>query len=146
MVIIFLATLFLSVLAIVARWIGHSLSFAEPLSRHLILLLAFVGGVSAIEKNVHIKIDLFSSLFEKKISSTWTKWIHSFILILSAMVSFFLVKASYDFYLVEQEFGAEGILGFHSSHLVSIIFLGFSLVFMKYVLSLLITLTGDRHD
>lgn len=128
----------LSVLAIILRWLGHSLMWIEPLARHLVFLSAFFGGSLATSQNVHIKVDLFTKLVERS-SSHVVHWLHRNIISLFCLVvCLFLVKSGWDFYLVEKEFGSPGFLEIHSATLVAIIPFGMGLIALRFLNQLLI--------
>jgi TRAP-type C4-dicarboxylate transport system permease small subunit len=128
----------LSVSAIVLRWVGHSLMWLEPLTRHLVFLSAFLGGSLATSKRVHIRVDLLTKLVEIS-NSKIIKWIHHNLINLFCFITcLFLTKASYDFFLVEKEYGAPAFLDIHSSWLVGIIPLGMGLITLRFLNQLLI--------
>jgi TRAP-type C4-dicarboxylate transport system permease small subunit len=121
--------LILGVFSIFGRWAGVSPLWIDPLIRHLVLLLAFLGAALASQKNLHIKMDAFTKIIEK-----WPSKIRSIIEIFSTgitvVVLFFLTYSSYQFFLVEKEYAQEAILGLQSHYLVFIIPFGFSLMVM----------------
>lgn len=130
----------LSVLAIILRWMGSSLMWIEPLVRHLVFLSAFMGGSIATSKNVHIKVDLLTKLVEMTHSRVLL-WIHkNLVSIFCLIVCLFLLKAGWDFYLVEKEFGAPGFLHIHSAYLVGIIPFGIGLITLRFFNQLMIGL------
>lgn len=142
-----LVTLALAVLSIVLRWIGSSPLWLEPLIRHLVFLSAFLGGSLATSKKVHIKIDLLTHFLERS-SSKVLRWFHqnliSFFCFLTTLV---LLKASWDFYLVEKEFGSESFLSLHSSVLVGIIPVGLGLICLRFFNRLILGLIqGDAVE
>lgn len=122
-----------AVLSIVLRWLGMSPSWIEPLVRHLVFLSAFLGGSLATSKNVHIKVDLLTKVVEAS-SSKILHWLHRNVVALFCLVTtIVLTKASYDFFLVEKEFGAPSFLGIHSAYLVGIIPLGMGLIALRFL-------------
>ncbi|HXH76499.1 MAG TPA: TRAP transporter small permease subunit [Bacteriovoracaceae bacterium] len=124
--------LILAVSSIVLRWMGSSPMWLEPLTRHLVFLSAFFGGSLATSKNVHIRVDLLSKLIEMTKSRALI-WIHHNLLALFCFVTCaFLMKASYDFFIVEREFGAPAFLDIHSSWLVGIIPFGIGLIALRF--------------
>ncbi|MBA2405547.1 MAG: TRAP transporter small permease subunit [Bdellovibrionales bacterium] len=128
----------LAVFAIALRWLGSSLMWIEPLVRHLVFLSAFLGGSLATSKNVHIKVDLFTKLIEMS-KSKIILWTHkNLVCLFCLIVCVFLVKAGWDFYLVEKEFGAPGFLEIHSALLVGIIPLGMGLITLRFFNQLMI--------
>lgn len=140
-----LIILTLAVLAIVLRWLGSSVMWIEPLVRHLVFLSAFLGGSIATSKRVHIKVDLLTKLVEKSHSKI-LKWFHSNLISLFCfIVCFFLTKAGWDFFLVEQEFGAPAFLNIHSSYLVAIIPFGMGLIGLRFLNQLMVGILQGRE-
>jgi TRAP-type C4-dicarboxylate transport system permease small subunit len=106
--------LFLAVASIVLRWFGESLMWLEPLVRHLVFLSSFLGGSLATSKNVHIRVDLLTKIIEKSQSKV-VKWLHHNLVVFFCFVTTaVLVKASYDFFIVEKEYGAPAFLEIHT--------------------------------
>jgi TRAP-type C4-dicarboxylate transport system permease small subunit len=117
----------------------------EPLVRHLVFLSAFLGGSVATSKRVHIKVDLLTKLVEKS-QSKILKWFHSNLISLFCfIVCFFLTKAGWDFFLVEQEFGAPAFLNIHSSYLVAIIPFGMGLIGLRFLNQLMVGILQGRE-
>jgi len=130
--------LFLAVTSIVLRWFGESLMWLEPLVRHLVFLSSFLGGSLATSKNVHIRVDLLTKIIEKSQSKV-VKWLHHNLVIFFCFVTTaVLVKASYDFFIVEKEYGAPAFLEIHSSYLVAIIPFGLGLISLRFLNQLLL--------
>ena len=132
--------LFCAVLSIVLRWLGKSELWIEPMVRHLVFLSAFFGGSLATSKNVHIRVDLFTKIIEAS-SSKFLKWLqHNILNLFCLVVCAVLTKASYDFYLVEKEYGAPSFLGIHSGYLVAIIPFGMGLISLRFLNQVIIGL------
>ena len=142
-----LIILSLAVSSIVLRWMGMSPLWIEPLIRHLVFLSAFLGGSLATSKRVHIKIDLLTHVLDKS-SSRILHWLHSNIISLFCLITVtVLMKASWDFYLVEEEFGAPAFLEIHSSWLVGIVPLGLGLIALRFLNRLLLGLIqGESRE
>jgi len=139
-----LIILVLAVSSILLRWLGRSPLWIEPLVRHLVFLSTFLGGSLATSKRVHIKIDILTHLLEKR-SSPLIRWFHqNLILVFSFIVTLILMWASWEFFQVEKEFGAESFLGIHSSLLVGVIPLGFGLISLRFFNQLLIGLLSHN--
>tara|TARA_R110000868_G_scaffold117600_8_gene312288 strand:+ start:1997 stop:2491 length:495 start_codon:yes stop_codon:yes gene_type:complete len=123
----------LSVFAIVMRWFETSYHWLEPFVRHLVFLSTFLGGVIATGRGTHIAIDIL----HKKIEDTGPEWLKhlSFrtLNIASSLVLFWLVKASWDFTVIEFEYGREVFWGIHSGILVGIIPFGLSLIAYRFL-------------
>ncbi len=136
-----------AVLSIVLRWLGESPSWLDPLVRHIVFLSAFLGGSLATSKNVHIKVDLLTKVVEAS-SSKVLHWLHrNLVAFFCFVTTLILMKASFDFFLVEKEFGAPAILGIHSAYLVGIIPFGMGLISLRFLnLLLLGLLQGEAHE
>lgn len=141
------AILGLAVLAIVLRWMGSSVMWIDPLTRHMVFLSAFLGGSLATSKNVHIRVDLLTKLVEMS-NSKVLKWVHHNIVALFCFVTcLFLMKSGYEFYLVEKEFGAPAFLDIHSGFLVGIIPFGMGLIALRFLNQLLLgILNGGQNE
>ncbi len=137
----------LAVLGICLRWIGLSPLWLEPLVRHLVFLSAFLGGSLATSKGVHIKVDLLTKLVESS-SSKFLQWFHrNIILMFCFITTLVLMKTSFDFFLVEKEFGAPAFLKIHSAYLVGIIPFGMGLICLRFFNQLLKGLmTGEKRE
>ena len=133
------AILFLSVGSIVLRWLGESLLWIDPLTRHLVFSCAFLGGSLATSAGVHIRIDLASKLLERSSSRTLKLGYKILLLTFSFCVCAVLTLASWDFFLSEKEFGSPDFLGIHSSYLVGIIFVGTGLIALRFLNRIFIT-------
>jgi TRAP-type C4-dicarboxylate transport system permease small subunit len=134
----------LAVLSIVLRWLGSSPLWLEPLVRHMVFLSAFLGGSLATSANVHIKVDLLTKLVEAS-SSKLLHWLHRNLVALFCFITcLILAKASYDFFLVEKEFGSPSFLDIHSAYLVAIIPFGMGLIALRFLNQFLLgLLQGD---
>ena len=137
----------LAVSSIVLRWMGSSPLWIEPMVRHMVFLSAFFGGSLATSKGVHIKIDVLTHLLDKT-SSRIIHWLHkNSIAFFCLVVSTALMKASYDFYLVEKEYGSPAFLDIHSSMLVAIVPFGMGLISLRFLNRLILGLiqAGSRE-
>lgn len=118
---------------IVSRWFHTSFIWVEPVVRHLVFIAAFMGAVLATGKKTHIKIDLVGRWLEGGGKPRLRKAHFIFISLFSALACFLLAKAGYDFTLVEAQYGKKVFWGLHSSYLVAIIPLGFSLIGIRFL-------------
>lgn len=138
--------LLLAVSAIVMRWMGQSLMWMEPLTRHLVFLSTFLGGSLATSRNEHIKVDLLTKLIEKSPSRA-LHWCHrNIVTVFCFLVCFYLTRSGWDFYLSEKEFGAPSFLDIHSAWLVGIIPAGMALITLRFLNRLLLSIfQGDAQ-
>ncbi|HXH29800.1 MAG TPA: TRAP transporter small permease [Bacteriovoracaceae bacterium] len=143
----FFVILALSVSSIVLRWLGQSPGWLDPLVRYLVFICAFLGGSLATSRGVHIRVDLFTKLVEASDSKA-LHWIQRNLVALFCLVTtVVLTKASWDFFLVEKEFGAPSFLHIHSSNLVAIIPLGIGLIALRFFNQLILGLyTGESRE
>lgn len=125
----------LSLVGIVARWLGLSFMWLDPLVRHLVLITAFGGGVVAVGKKNHIKIDLLSHPIER-MSSQGRSMVQVVLALATALVTAALTWSAWLFYLSEQEYGAHGLLGIHSSLWVLIFPIGWGAMTLRWVSSI----------
>ena len=146
LVVSFFLILVLAVAAIILRWMGQSLMWMEPLTRHLVFLSAFLGGSLATSRNEHIKVDVLTKLIEKS-SSKVLHWMHlNLVTLFCFLVCLGLFKSGWDFFLSEQEFGAASFLNIHSAYLVAIIPFGIALIALRFLNKLLISVfQGDQY-
>ncbi len=137
----------LAVTAIVLRWLGSSPLWIEPLVRHLVFATAFLGGSLATSKGAHIKVDLLTHLVERSRSPV-VHWLHRNLVVLFCLITTIsLVKASWDFFLVEREYGAPAFLEIHSAWLVAIIPVGMGLIALRFFNRLILGLfQGDSRE
>ena len=117
---------------IVLRWFHINLSWIDPFVRHLVLLSTFLGGVVATGRGNHIGIDLISKFLEIK-GYDYTKIIvNRIILLTSALVLVWMIKAGLDFTKVEMEFSKVEFWGISSGYLVAMIPAGLSLIAVRF--------------
>lgn len=137
--------LLLSVLVIVLRWFNTTLFWYDPFVRHLVFLLAFLGGAKASAKGTHISIDLLSRSLEG-LERKWIVKIHQvFVALISLAILTALVIAGYRFMMVEFEYGRAVFFGIHSAYLVGIIPVGFALIFIQCFLTMLRRLSAKEN-
>lgn len=129
--------LLLSVLVIVLRWFNTTLFWYDPFVRHLVFLLAFLGGTKASAKGTHISIDLLSRSLES-LEKRWLVKLHqTLVALISLSILVALVVAGYRFMQVELVYGRPVFFGIHSAYLVGIIPMGFALIFIQCLLTML---------
>jgi TRAP-type C4-dicarboxylate transport system permease small subunit len=139
LVLVVLVMLVLSVLVIVFRWMSITSFWLEPLNRHLVFICTFLGGVIATGRGTHIGIDIIGKYMEDKGKVNVRKYIDRLICITAIFTLGWLIKASYDFVLVELQYGKIAFLKIHSGVLVGITPVGFLLIgvrfFTRFILS-----------
>jgi TRAP-type C4-dicarboxylate transport system permease small subunit len=136
-----------AVSAIVLRWMGMSNMWIEPLTRHLVFLSAFFGGSLATSKDVHIKVDALTKLVERSRSKILHFVVKNLVTLFCFVTTFVLMKTSWDFFLIEKEFGAPSFLNIHSAYLVGIIPFGMGLIMLRFLNRLIIGIfNGDQSE
>ncbi len=140
-----LTVMVLSVLTIVLRWFSMTLQWIEPFVRHLVFLSAFLGGAVATKRGTHIGIDVLGKVLEAKGWHHLNVLIQRYIYLFCTFTLLWLTKASYDFMVVEKEFGSEAFFGIHSSTLVGIIPFGFLLIAYRFVYMFIVSFESNRE-
>lgn len=118
---------------VVARWLGHSFLWIDPLARHLVFFIAFAGGVLAAGKGSHIKIEALAIILEKRKNAQAVKTVRFGAALVAAIVCGLLARAGAGFAQMEFEFGREAFLGLHSGVLAAIIPAGFGALAIRFV-------------
>lgn len=136
--------LLFSIMTIVMRWFGVTFLWIDPLVRHLVFFSAFLGGAMASSRGSHIKIDLIAKLIESKNNEFLLKLQTTIISIIVLIALVWLAISSYEFGLVEMQFGREAFLGIHSGTLVMLIPWGFALIALRTFVSLILVLTNTK--
>lgn len=127
----FFILIFLSSLNVFFRWFQLSYSWIDPLLRHLVFLMIFLGGVLACAKGSHITIDILNQWsFYKKIKRPMDR----LLMLISIFVLGVMIYGSIEMVKTEIEYGKIVFLGIHSSVLVGIIPFGFFLMGLRWFL------------
>ncbi|MDA8792332.1 TRAP transporter small permease subunit [Bacteriovoracaceae bacterium] len=127
-----------SVLSITFRWIGMTITWVDPLLRHLVFYSAFLGATLATGMENHIKIDIVPIFLKKMNKENLNDILFRFISFISFLIIVWLGFASYEMFLMEMEFGKEEFLGIHSSHLIVGVILGFTLLGCRFLIKAVI--------
>ena len=135
--------LFFSVLTILLRWFGTGIHWVEPFVRHLVFLSTFLGGVVATGRGTHIGIDIIGKYLESKGREELVKYIQQVISLVSLGAIIWLVKASYNFVLIELEYGKPVFWGISSGYLVAIIPFGFTLIGIRFLTRFLLLFSKE---
>jgi TRAP-type C4-dicarboxylate transport system permease small subunit len=109
--------------------------WVDPLLRHMVLWICFLGASIATQKKKHINIDVFSRLLSTKSKSAVNMLTNLF----AAGVSYALMDASYKFILDEQE-AQTVILTINNFEIISwwfqiIIPVGFGLMIFRFLIN-----------
>ncbi len=123
--------LVLSVLQIILRNFFHTgLIWIEPMLRHLVLWICFVGAVTAAGRLRHIQMDVVGHLLPDSPRILLVR----FTTFVAALICAVLARASWTFMGQEFEFGAKGFLDLPVWLLTSAIFLGFALMANRFII------------
>lgn len=136
--------LFLSVLVIVMRWFQSTLMWYDPFVRHMVFILAFLGGVKATEQGTHISIDILGRSLAGHASKLVAKSHAIFIGLSAVLILSWLCYAGIKFVEVEVAYGRPVFFGIHSSVLIGIIPVGFGMIALQFLLEILLYLTGAK--
>lgn len=126
------------------RFFDLNFPWFESLVRHLVLLSAFLGGIIATGRGTHIGIDVIGHYLEAKKLYGPKIFLVRLIQLASIATVCWLTKASWDFVIVEMEFGTPEFLGLTSGQLVAIIPIGFALIALRFFLKFLISFSGEE--
>lgn len=137
LVVIVFSMLLFSVSNVVLRWFGISYSWIEPMVRHLVFSTAFLGATLATANSKHIGIEILQKFLETKKKTNLLFILSKLSNFISFIILYFLANSGYEFFSVEKRYGAESFLGIHSSTLVLIIPIGFSLMMFRSALNFL---------
>lgn len=137
LVVVVLTILSFSVFSIILRWFNLSFSWIDPLVRHLVFILAFLGAAMASGKSRHIAIEILPKFLENSGRKRALFILNKFIALCTIVGATWLFASGVQFYNVEKEFGRLSSLGLHTSVLVGIIPAGFALIFWRSLLAFL---------
>jgi|GEM_PF-6544165 len=96
------SSLFFSLLLIFCRLLQIPVVWAEPLVRHLVFLLIFLGGIVATGQRRHIGIDLLKRFLESGTHEGLALGIEIVVGIVSAITCFTLAYFSFEYGLITQ--------------------------------------------
>jgi TRAP-type C4-dicarboxylate transport system permease small subunit len=118
---------------ILRNFFSFSILWGDPLLRHLVLWIGFLGASLATREDRHINIDALYRILRP----TWQPRVRFVTNLFSAFVSGFLVRAAFVF--VRDEFSAQStlFLGIPLGLFVSIILIGFIVITLRFLLKAL---------
>lgn len=140
-----LTMLGLTVVTIVMRWFNSSIHWVEPFVRHLVFLSTFLGGVLATGRGQHIGIDIIGKWLESRHMDKALIHIRRIISLTSFLTLFWMIYASYEFFIIELKYGKEVFWGIKSGHLVGIIPFGFSLIAYRFFYNFVSSFSGGER-
>lgn len=137
----------LAFLQVVLRnFFSTGILWVDPLLRHMVLWICFLGASIATQNKKHINIDVFSRLLSTKSKSVVNMLTNLF----AAGVSYALMDASYKFILDEQE-AQTVILTINNFEIISwwfqiIIPVGFGLMIFRFLINAIYYLIEILHS
>ena len=140
-----LTMLILTVITIVMRWFDSSIHWVEPFVRHLVFLSTFLGGVLATGRGEHIGIDIIGKWLESRNMEKGLVIVNRLISLTACLTLVWMIKSSYDFFLIELKYGKAVFWGIKSGYLVSIIPFGFSLIAYRFFYKFVSSFLGDEQ-
>jgi TRAP-type C4-dicarboxylate transport system permease small subunit len=140
MTVVIIVTSFLN---IVLRWFNTSLMFVDPLVRHLVFAMAFLGAVEATERSQNISIDILKRYLEAKNKDHLIGIINRVVYVFSILGCLWLASSAYGFVKIEMEYPRELFWGLNTGMAAAIIPFGFVFIAIKSLLKLL-TYQGEQ--
>jgi len=115
---------------ILRNFFSTSILWGDIFLRHLVLWVGFLGAALATKESKHISIDVLSRILSPKL-----KKITGFVTnLFAAIVSFFLMKASFTFISYEKESQSTLFADIPVWIFQSIIVIGFALIMFRFLI------------
>lgn len=130
---------------IVLRWFNTSLMFVDPMVRHVVFAIAFLGAVEATERSQNISIDVLKRYLESKGHEKLIGYLSQLVFVVSIFGCLWLTLSAYDFVKIEMQYPRELFWGIHTGIAAGIIPLGFLLIALKSLLRLALSF-GEKSD
>ncbi len=131
LVLIVLFMVVLAFLQVILRNIfAQNLMWGDPLLRHLVLWVGFIGASLATKENKHINIDAMSRFLKGKIKII----VQMFINLIAMTASMVLCNAAIDFIIMEKEYGGPIFSNVPAWYFQIIIPIGFGLMSLRFLI------------
>jgi TRAP-type C4-dicarboxylate transport system permease small subunit len=137
--------LIFSIINIVGRYWYLSFQWIDPVNRHLVIVLCFLGASLAIGSNQHIKIDLLQKVLEAKKWYSAAKVYQIVLHLLMLIACYYLYQSSHQFLQQEIKYTRPSYLGFPSHWYTSLFSIGFILMMMRIIIQLCLISTGQTE-
>ncbi len=124
----------ISVASIIFRWLEKTYLWMDPLTRHLVFLLAFLGGAMATGNKNHIAIDIIPHYLKTHQHQKLKHFLELFIHLSASALVFWLAWVSIEVAKLEFEYGSPVFLGIHSGYMLSIIPVGLFIISLRMFL------------
>lgn len=115
---------------VLRNFFNSGITWADPLVRHLVLWVGFIGASVATKDDSHLAIDLVSRFLPKWLKKPTAMFVHAG----SAVVCGFLAQASYKFVMGEREMHDMLMPGVPTWWAIAIIPIGFGLMSLRFAL------------
>jgi len=146
LVVSMLLMLGLSITTIIARWMGTSFLWIDPLVRHLVFLSAFLGGALATGYEKHIGIDVVTKILETKQKKQALLVLKRTISLISCIATFWLVCVSTDLVLILMQYGKVVMFGITEPVLMTIIPFGFFIISFRFLAVFLRSFSSNKEN
>ncbi|MBN2424077.1 MAG: TRAP transporter small permease [Calditrichaceae bacterium] len=135
------ATIFMIVLAflqvLLRNLLDQGILWADPLLRHLVLWLGFIGASLATKDGKHISIDVFGRLLKGK----WKEISAIIINVFACFITLYLAEAAWRFVMEEKEFGTT-VFGETPAWFFQIIIpIGFGLIALRFLIRIILSVS-----
>lgn len=128
------AMIVLSFLQVVLRnFFDTGLLWADPLVRHLIIWVGFIGAAIATSEERHISIDAITKFIPARVQSA-VRLITS---LFALVVSYYLADAALTFLLDEKAYGGELFLSIPTWVAITIIPAGYALMAVHFLIKII---------
>lgn len=139
--ILLVAMITLAFMQVVLRnFFNTGISWADPLVRHLVLWVGFIGASVATKEHGHLAMDLLTRFMPEKFKKVASIFVH----LTSAIVCTLLTYASYKFVLSEKEAGTLLLPGVPSYLAIVVIPAGFFIMSLRFAFRFLADFTQIR--
>ena len=118
---------------ILRNFFDSGISWADPVLRHLVLWVGFLGASVATKEEGHLAMDLVSRFLPDRLRHLSGVFTH----LASSAVCGLLAHAAYKFVLSEKESGAMLVPDIPNYWAVSIIPIGFALMSLRFALRII---------
>lgn len=135
LIIVFLSVMILlAFLQVVLRnFLDTGLLWADPLVRHLVIWVGFVGAAVATHEERHISIDALTRFFPPR----WKAAAHAATSLFALLVCLFLADAAWVFLKDEMELGSDFMLNVPTWVAVVVIPVGYGVIAVHFGLKIL---------
>jgi C4-dicarboxylate transporter, DctQ subunit len=132
-------TVFMVILAflqvVLRNLFDYGLLWADPLLRHLVLWVGFIGASLATKEGRHISIDVFGRLLKGR----WKELNAIIINTFACFISVYLAEAAWRFVMEEKDFGTAIFGSTPAWYFQIIIPIGFALIALRFFIRIIVS-------